>query len=267
MKKSFCFTVDDNIRFFRELTEQPFESIFDHPYLGMYKHLHEKYGLKVQMNLFFEDQYFDLTKMTDRYKEEWRRNSNWLKLSFHSRRETNNPYVASKYDEVFEDCKKTHQEIIRFASKDALGKTTTIHFCTVTDEGIMALRDNGVQGLLGLYGDEEHPRGSYKNTLDECDTLRKGELVLRDGVTYGGIDIVLNRYSKEKIEEQLTELFHRNFIKVMIHEQYFYEDYHWYQKDFEAKLDHTFNLLLKNEFCSIFFEERIKKTCEFSKGE
>ena len=49
--KTFCFTVDDN--FLKELTEGNYNSIFDHPYLALYRRLHERYGLKVQLNLFY----------------------------------------------------------------------------------------------------------------------------------------------------------------------------------------------------------------------
>ena len=28
--------------------------MFDHPYLAMYRRLHEKFGLKVQLNLFYD---------------------------------------------------------------------------------------------------------------------------------------------------------------------------------------------------------------------
>lgn len=52
MDKRFCFTVDDNIRVFKELTEVGGASVFDHPYLAAYRRLHEKHGLCVQLNLF-----------------------------------------------------------------------------------------------------------------------------------------------------------------------------------------------------------------------
>ena len=80
--KKFCFTVDDNVRFFKEITERDYASIFEHPYLAMYKRLHGKYGLSVQLNLFYEMPSFNLTEMTDKYAEEWRENSDWLKQSF-----------------------------------------------------------------------------------------------------------------------------------------------------------------------------------------
>ena len=36
-QKRFVFTIDDNIRFFRELSEKNAESIFSHPYTKMLK--------------------------------------------------------------------------------------------------------------------------------------------------------------------------------------------------------------------------------------
>ena len=51
MKKTFCFTVDDNIRFLKEIAEKNYKSIFEHPYLAMYKRLHEEFDLKGTVKL------------------------------------------------------------------------------------------------------------------------------------------------------------------------------------------------------------------------
>lgn len=255
--KHFCFTVDDNIRFLKEISEASYRSIFEHPYLAMYRRMHAKYGLKIQLNLFYECDGFNLTEMTERYRDEWLLCANWLKLSFHSRTENDKPYQASGYQEVFDDCEKVHREIVRFASDCSLAKTTTVHFCLATDEGLDALKDNGVCGLLGLYGSDINPCSSYQSTPAECEALRHGNVVFSKEMIYAGIDIVLNRYSKEDIMCRLNALANRNFIKVMIHEQYFYPDYFRYQSDFEEKLDMTFDFLVSNGFCSIFFEEKL----------
>lgn len=257
--KIFSFTVDDNIRFFKELTDTRPGSIFEHPYLAVYKRLHEKYGIKIQLNLFYELGDFNLSHMTDAYRDEWRANSEWLKMSFHSRLENVNPYVNSGYDEVFFDSENVHKQILRFAGASSLAKTTTVHYCQATNEGLLALRDNGVSGLLGLYGRHESPRVSYQSTPEECDLLRDGELVEKSGITFANIDIILNSHKKEAILAQLDMLSKREFIKVMIHEQYFYSDYAHYQPDFEEKLDATFSRLCELGYTSVFFEEALGK--------
>ena len=253
----FCFTVDDNIRFFEELTQGSYASLFDHPYPAVYKRLHDTFGLKVQLNLFFKNDRFTLAKMTDRYKSEWAANAHWLKLSFHSELENVDPYKNADYNEVYAHCKAVQDEILRFAGADSLASTTTIHYCLATEGGLRALADNGVQGLLGLYGTPNSPRSSYQSTPDECKAIRAGEVICRGGIAFGAIDIVLNSFSKEDILAKLDELRDREQIHVMIHEQYFYEDYKWYQPDFEEKLRKTFEKLCEMGFVSGFFEEMI----------
>lgn len=258
--KQFCFTVDDNIRFLKELTASGCNSLFDHPYLRLFKQLHNEFNLKVQLNLFYKTDGFDLTMMTDRYKAEWAEHANWLKLSFHSEWENVAPYQNSGYDEVFAHCKAVQDEILRFAGADSLAKTTTIHYCLATKEGLCALFDNGVQGLLGLYGSPQAPRSSYQSSPDECKALRAGEVTHRYGIAYGAIDIVLNSFSKSGILTQLDGLWERQQIYVMIHEQYFYADYKWYQPDYGEKLRQTFETLQEKGYESIFFEEKISRT-------
>ena len=253
--KKFCFTVDDNIRFLKELNEGSYPDIFSHPYLQMYRRLHEKYGLKVQLNLFYEADEFNLSQMTDKYRNEWLEHSDWLKLSFHSRLENVKPYQSSGYEEVFEDCQQVHREIVRFASLPSLAKTTTVHCCLATNEGLTALKDNEVCGLLGLYGTSESPRFSYQSTPSECILLRGGQVVSSDNMMYSAIDIVLNCYNEREILRLLGGLSQRDFIKVMIHEQYFYPDYPNYQPNFEEKLNITFGHLKENGYDSIFFED------------
>lgn len=77
MKKYSTFVIDDVIWLFRDLTRGNYTSIFEHPFIKMLKEAHEKYGLKVQLNIFFRtdnfygNDEFSLKDMTDRYKEEW----------------------------------------------------------------------------------------------------------------------------------------------------------------------------------------------------
>ena len=254
MSRVFCFTVDDNIRVFKDLTEGEYGSLFDHPYLAMYRRLHQKPGLCVQLNLFFQGKEFTLADMTDRYREEWRENADWLKLSFHSKLENVRPYEASGYDEVYTDCADVQREILRFASSENLGKTTTIHFCEATDEGLRALYDHKVKGLLGLYDEK---RNSYQSSLEDRARMIKGEVVEDRGIAYAAIDIVLNNFTREQILEQLGGLVGRDQIRVMIHEQFFYPDYPRHQQDFEQKLDATFSFLRENGYVSDFFENMI----------
>ncbi len=255
--KTFCFTVDDNIRFLKEITESNYQSIFEHPYLAMYKRLHDEFNLKVQLNLFYRMTDFELSQMSSKFYSQWEENSDWLKLSFHSELENAYPYEFSGYDEVYQHCKKVNDQIIRFASPKSLAKTTTIHCCRTTEDGLKALADNRVIGLLGLFGNKQAPRTSYNIEENQAIKIRNGETVKIGGMNFASIDIVLNCFSQEDILTQLNELKERECIRVMIHEQYFYADYKRYQPDFEEKLVATFSFLKSHGYKSSYFEDLI----------
>ena len=256
--KTFCFTVDDNIRFLKEIEQDRPESIFAHPYLAMYRRLHREYGVKVQLNLFYRLGDFALSQMPDTYYREWEENAAWLKLSFHSDCEIEDPYISSGYEEVYEDCRKVNENIVRFASPAALAKTTTIHWCQTTEDGVRALADLGIKGLLGLFGNSQNPKTSYSIREEQAKELRSGKTVKLGDVHFAAIALVLNNHSKEVILEKLGTIQNRNAINVMIHEQYFYSDYPAYQSDFEEKLGACFAYLNSKGYTSCFFEDVIR---------
>lgn len=241
----------------KEITENHYQSLFDHPYLAMYRRLHNEFGVKVQLNLFYRMGDFDLSQMSDRYYMEWEANSDWLKLSFHSDMENAKPYEYSGYEEVYRDCYRVHEQIMRFASPAALAKTTTIHFCLLTDEGLRAMDDNCVVGLLGLFGSNQKPRVSYGIEESNAKKIRNGEVLKIGKISFASIDIVLNSFSGREILEQLNRMNHRDCIRVMIHEQYFYPDYINYQPDFEAKLQSVFSFFTEHGYRSDFYENMI----------
>lgn len=257
MQKYYIFTIDDNIRFFKELTQSNAISIFSHPYVSLLKYLHEKYNVKIQLNLFYQDDTFNLSHMSNIYQEKFKANSDWLKLSFHSRMENVSPYQNANYDEIYEDCNTVQREILRFAGKESLALTTTIHYCQTTLEGREALKDCSVRGLLGLYGTENTPRSSYLCPETECQAIRNGKIVHCENIAFAGIDIVLNNFHTEEILKRLYALKNRKIIKIMIHEQYFYKDYSSYLPDFKERLEAAFHFLQTNYFNSCFFEELV----------
>ena len=253
--KTYCFTVDDNIRFLKEIGEQRPDSLFDHPYLNMYRRLHAAYGVKVQLNLFYRLGDFDLSQMPDSYRQEWEEHAHWLKLSFHSEAETFHPYEHADYAEVYEDCRKVNEEILRFASPSNLAKTTTVHWCKTTEEGVRALGDHGISGLLGLFGNATNPKTSYSLAEDYAKDLRQGMTLRVGDMHFAAITFVLNNYNEAEILAKLDSLQQREALKVMIHEQYFYPDYEAYQSDFEEKLAACFAHMKDRGYRSCFFEE------------
>lgn len=265
----FRVSSDDNIRFLKELTENDYASIFDHPYLAVYKKAHDLYGAKVHLNLFyaFDDQarslfrskpsYFDLSMMTDRYKEEFIANSSWLKLTFHAKSEfPDKPYKYADRKTVCEDCIAVCREICRFAGKECLSNSTTIHWGEANREVVRQLRALGLTSLTGYFmrDEENEPLVSYyaERSLVDHVGARDFWMDTQEDMIFGRIDSVLNIGSLEKVMEEVRTAAadpHRGgFVSIMIHEQYFYPDYINYLCDFEDRVLKSCQLLHSNGY-------------------
>ena len=262
--KSFCFTVDDNIRFFEDLTRGDQTSLFEHPYLAVYHRLHEEFDLKVQLNLFYENATFDLSEMTDRFRDEWAANSDWLKLSFHSKAEfPPKPYQFATPEQIIEDYDKVCREIIRFAGEECLSTVTTIHFGEANVECARALRARGTTTLTGYF---EHtakgdPLVAYYAPDDLIDHVGERDFWVdtEEDILFGRIDIVLNGKTLEWVMEEMCKIIasptRSGFVSIMIHEQYFYENYSHFRPDFAERVLHPCRLLCETGYVGAHISE------------
>lgn len=159
MSKKTYFYIDDVIWLMRDLTRQKPNSLFDNPYMKMLKNLHEKYGLKVQINLFYRTDFyygndeFTLKEMTDSYKDEWIENADWIRFGFHAKQEfPDYPYVNASYEDVKSNYEDIRNEVYRFASSKNWGTTVNPHWRPMSKDGCRALVDLGVKFTCATTG-------------------------------------------------------------------------------------------------------------------
>lgn len=154
MAKKAYFYIDDTLWVLRDLTRNRPASLFDVPLLKVLKTAHDKYGTKVQLNLFYRTDYFygndefSLADVTDAYKAEWEACSDWLKLAFHAKEEfPDYPHVNANYEDVFNIFKAIEKEVFRFAGKKSFTYGVCPHWLPVSKAGVQALYDCGVRIL------------------------------------------------------------------------------------------------------------------------
>ena len=256
--KKYRFSSDDNLLFLQDITanKDVYKSIFENPYLAIYKKAHDLYGAKVHLNLFYEfDErartrfstprpYFNLSMMTDQFKAEFEANSDWLKLAFHSNSENPAlPYADAAAEKITEDCIRVHREIIRFAGANSISNTTTTHYGSGNRECVRALRALGYTSLTGyftLYKGKSWV--SYYTPDDVCAHVdyRDFWYDTEEDMLFGRIDRVTNIGTLESVMQDVADTAsHPNrggFVSVMIHEQYFYEDYANHLPDFADRI-------------------------------
>ena len=263
----YRLSLDDNILFLKDISDHSagYKSIFDNPYLSFLKEVHDTYGTKIHLNIYYQTEGFNLSQMTDKFRTEWKANSGWLRLSFHAlQNKPDNPYLTSGYDEVRKDCELVKAEILRFAGEEQFDRVTTLHWGAATLEGTRALGDGGYSGLAGYFnvGARESPV-SYYLGMDKRRHLYE-RFIWRDnkeGIIFSRIAIVINSYKLEKIVPYLNALkvgTHKpGYIDLMIHEQYFHPDYVEYQPDYRQKVMTAVKWATENGYTPAFLSECI----------
>lgn len=277
----FRVSSDDNILFLYDINQHKdeYKSIFDNPYLALYKKAHDLYGAKVHLNLFYEFDnqartlfssprpYFNLSMMTDKFKDEFAANSDWLKLAFHSNAEfPDAPYKNAKAEKIVEDCIRVHREIIRFAGKDSISNSTTTHWGSGDRECLRALRSLGYTSFTG-YFDVINGKGlvSYYVPVEICEHINKRDFWCdtEEDIFFGRIDRVTNLGTLESVMDTVKAVVadpHRGgFVSIMIHEQYFYSDYAGYLPDFEARILEPCRYLYEHGYTGSHITEALRE--------
>ena len=241
----YRLSLDDNIWFLKDINANAgkYKSIFENPYLGMLKEVHDTFGTKIHLNLFYQTDGFNLSQMTDKYKSEWKDNAGWLRLSFHALQEfPDRPYLTAGYDQVKHDCILVKDQIRRFAGEELMGPVTTLHWGAANADGCRALKDQGYKALAGYFNAEGPDTVSYY--LNDEKRLHVNDRFIwkdnREEMILSRMAIVINTLKLEEIVpylESLRSSGHRPpYVDLMIHEQYFYPSYFNYQPDFRNKV-------------------------------
>lgn len=195
------FYIDDTIWVLRDITRQKPKTLFDNPFINMLKTAHDKYNLKVQLNLFYRtDSFygydeFSLVDVTDTYKEEFIANSNWLKFAFHAFEEfPDYPHVNATYDDTKKLFGMIEKEVFRFAGKDSFSYTVCPHWVPMSKMAVHALADCGVKLLDCTVGEVTEYNGDpfslpYGHALRLLNN-RQPETML---FTRGGRDTAISR--------------------------------------------------------------------------
>ncbi|HJD24605.1 MAG TPA: hypothetical protein H9694_10765 [Firmicutes bacterium] len=257
---TYRFTVDDCIRAFEDLErhKEEYTSIFDNPFLAVFREAHELYGSKTHINMFYAsyDGSFNLSMMTDRYRQEFEANADWLSFSFHARQEMPDlPYRDKGYDEVKADCLLTVGELRRIVGTAALRDTTTLHWGASTVEGARALRSLGYKALCGYFvfchGEPYYDCYENGETIVSYYLSKEQTANLEhrcfwvdtdEDIVFAKLHMVLNAgdLPAERVGPFLDELAAdpaaSGFIQMVIHEQFFYQDYVAYKPDYRDRI-------------------------------
>jgi len=244
-RKRYRFSVDDNVLFLRDLTRDQPQSLFDHWYLAFWREMHERFGAKIHINIYYQCPGFILPEMHDCWRDEWAANAHWLHLSFHAlQNEPSWIYRNAPGRRIARDFEMVTDEIERFATLTVTGNTTTVHWAEATREGCIALRERGIERLIALPGfhADGAPRTSYYLDMPHVQRLleRDAWWDADTDVIFIACDEVVNSQALENVPKVLDEQgkspHTSELIELLIHEQYFREELMNYQPEIKDKV-------------------------------
>lgn len=275
-KKRYRFSLDDNVRFLSDIAKDPdaYASPFDHWYLAFWKRMHEEYGTKVHCNIYYQEcwgvlpdgqePWFNLTKMPDRYKAQWQANAEWFRLSFHAREDKpDRIYKDASYDEMAHDFEQVMHEIRRFAGEEVTSNFTTVHWAEAPREACRALRDRGIEGLLGLFvtsaPDSTFTRYYLSPELGQHIAGREAWKDFEEDIVFVSCDAVVNGLALNEIDAYLDAVEANphtgELIELLIHEQYFRRELKYYQPDVFDKVETAIRWVHERGYEPTFWKE------------
>ncbi|MFT3751126.1 MAG: hypothetical protein QM768_22635 [Agriterribacter sp.] len=242
----YRLSIDDAIWFLKDIhvNANKYASLFENPFLNFLKQLHNAYGTKMHINIFYQTDGFDLSRMTDKFKSEWIANADWLQLSFHAKAEfPDNPYKHADYAQVKKECSAVIDQIRRFAGNELVSHITTLHWGEVPVEVSRALRDCGYTGQLCDFNvDNNLPPCSYYLDVAQRRHMQK-RFVWRDNkedITFIKSSIIIDSKKLPEIIPYLNQYEKETrkppYVDLLVHEQYFYDYYHNHQPDYRTKV-------------------------------
>jgi len=147
-KNIFNLSFDDTILIFEDISSKNYDSIFENATLAWYKDLHSKYGVTVSCFVYYEDGDFNLSDVTERYRDEFEKNSNWLRFGFHTVDKDTNYQTRNN---LVSDYEKTVQQLKRIVGSNAIDNVIRLQNFQGTYAEISQLaklEDEPIKGLL-----------------------------------------------------------------------------------------------------------------------
>lgn len=266
-RKRYRFSIDDNILFLKDLGLNPdaYKSLFDHWYLGFWLSMHKRYGTKVHINIYYQTDGFDLVQMPERWRDEWRENADWLHLSFHALQDKpDRPYRHAQYAQMAGDFDLVCGHIRRFAGNETLSRTTTVHWAECPKDAAKALRDRGIDQLIGLFqvqGYEGPCTTGYYLSREQCAHCdSRGAWFDREtGLTFIRCTSVVNALDVNQIETYLNERTATpetaEMVELLIHEQYFRKELDLYQPTVLEKVERALGWVTARGYEPVFWSD------------
>ena len=193
--------------------QQDYDSLFQHPFMAFLKELHREHGVRITLYTYeyFGDgnSYTSIEDMPLKYKRDFRKVSEWLRIGFHSPRAKFDSLVTVA--EFRDSYSHVNKAIAQFADSSMVAFTLRLHYFFAPDSLLNAL--TGVRTLLCA---DDSSRSSYNLTPSEVKTVAKGERIKKNEISYRRTDLRID--DNFRVIRDLKRLETADTLVVFTHE-------------------------------------------------
>ena len=202
IEKVFEFSIDDSINIFEDIYKNNYDSIFENEELKWLKSLHEKTNGVITLYVFYENEDFNLSNMSNKYYKEFNENSNWLRFAFHSLNGSKN-YLSSDSD-LLQDYKKTTYELERICGEKSIDNIIRLQNFAGNEDGIMKISNNIDEPIIGLYTSDDK-RNNYFLDNNENNYIYCHDIMKKNDLYFISTDLRIEFIKNMKIKEREIE--------------------------------------------------------------
>ena len=179
----------DDVEVFADLigNQQDYDSLFQHPFMAFLQELHRDYGMRITLYTYEHLRNGDgrdtlLEDMPLKYKNDFRKASDWLRIGYHSNRAKFDSLVS--VSDFRDSYNNVNGALAQFADSSMIASTLRFHYFFAPDSLLNAL--TGVKTLLCA---DDCNRLSYNLTTSEAMTVAKRGRINKNGISYRRTDL------------------------------------------------------------------------------
>ena len=275
--RRYNFLIDDNSFFWTEIVKTKPRSLFDQFYLKFLKRMHDEYGTKFTLNLFFRNdhEFCELSSMPDTYKGEFADNADWLKMSWHAYSEfPDRPYQNATAEKVASDYDLIKGEICRFAGEGSFIPPVAAHWSMIRPDGMEELVKRGVRVMTSQFINPKTSLTEKQKAAHLCDigffqNLRECLYLEQEQILYSFAQqviylhgmLICNYWKPEEIVPKLNEIkaasLRHELLSLETHEQYTFPGYFNYLPDHMERMETAIRWATEEGYAPVFFAEGI----------
>ena len=200
----------------------------------------------VSLYCFYEKDGFDLSMATDKYKEEFSKNADWLKVGFHSYDEKSN-YAIDNGTNALDDYNAVITQLLRITgSSECIDHVPRIHLYAGNKDTIQKWSNGGEDRPRG-YLSADDDRDIYLFNSDQSKYIAQLDYYydIWNGIYFVPTDIRLEK--TDDLELSLTEKSNNRYLIFFTHE--------WaLDKDIYKKIEECCQFAQERGYCWDYFE-------------